>query len=308
MWTRTPRNEDIILQYYSFYALVKVLNEFLPQQVIHPLQGGNINVIPSLLKPASCTHAPSFALKHYLDPAEELCVKQVRHSVTTQGLLGTWFLLTCGCDYEEVMFPWWCWAGTSRWAGQGGMGWQVVGKMRKAWDHPTTLRMKTSQQCHFYVSHCADTHSPRRISQLDQSLSSNCHISRWWEMILSLCSWQAWVSVLWVCICMSATACLCARACVWRKNSSGLTGGWFAALAAWRGCCMRSTVSKSRLSERRHDHVDLMDSWWLVLGHLWTANWITTAAKHDTGLQSAIISLMGYSLVFFNWKTIYSLC
>lgn len=34
----------------------------------------------------------------------------------------------------------------------------------------------------------------------------------------------------------------------------------FAALAAWHGCCMRSTLSKSCLSERRSDQADLMDS------------------------------------------------
>lgn len=241
---------------------------------------------------------------------EEFWVKQVRHSFTTPGLLGTWSLL---CDYEEVMFLWWCWAGTSHCAGQGGMGWQVVGEMKKAWDYPTTMRKHHNSVTFMWatvLTHRVLIVHLWWISQLNQSLASNCYTNRWWKWSSPYardkleCQYSGFVyACLLKCVCVRVWT--FARVQEQVQKEQFRTHRRFAALSAWHGCCMRSAVSKSRLSERRHDHVDLMDSWWLVFRHLWTVNWIMTAAKHtyQPGLQSAMISLMGYSLVLFNWKT-----
>lgn len=77
------------------------------------------NCLSAVFHPASLTF-PASPLKHYLDPAEQLRVRQARHSVTTQGLLGTQSVLTCDCDDEEVMLLWRCRAGSTRcWNGGG---------------------------------------------------------------------------------------------------------------------------------------------------------------------------------------------
>lgn len=127
----------------------------------------------------------------------------------------------------------------------------------------------------FTPSHGADTHSHVAgqslhclylvINELSKPMIGTTLVHKQTAKMISL---FCWVSVLWVCICMRVELCVCVcehwLMCKNKSRKNSQTHWRFAALAAWHGCCMRSTLSKSCLSERRSDHVDLMDSWRLV--------------------------------------------
>lgn len=166
------------------------------------------------------------------------------------------------------MFLWWCWAGSSRCAGQRGMG-----------DPDENITTCEPQHWHLW-----------RISQSNQPVaSSRCND---WKITVSLFSWQAWVSVLWLHmhVCLSEEV----------EREQIRTRRRF---AAWHGCCMCSGVSKSRLSERRR----IMWIWWIPYGwysqsHIlyghWIKSWVVpNLLSHQKTQCHTVINFLG--LVFF---------